>query len=242
MSYHTFFTMSTGLAKPISVPKGLHESIMSHVLEIERVMGIELERFPDKPGVPLRWNHWKEYGKELKDKEFCNLASKHNAWIIDLYKKIGFWAKKPFTVGKGNQDEGLNQRWPSGWEAETITPEQASVFWRALNPIQVPTERWSRDYYRKRMEVLYEVMRGRPTEGIEFDAAALKPKQAAEVINLFSEFLDKHDLRLDVPNGHDHLASSYDGGYKWCEKCGPVDPDDGACCRKRKCPIREEEE
>lgn len=62
------------------------------------------------------------------------------------------------------------------------------------------------------------------------------------MINLFAEFLDKHDLRLDCPNGHDTLKSSYDGGYTWCEKCGPVDENDlnfqAAHCPKRGCPIK----
>lgn len=87
---------------------------------------------------------------------------------------------------------------------------------------------------------LYEVMRGRKSEGVTFDEKALTPKQTAKVIILFSEFLDHHDIRLDVPNGRDQLASSTDGGYDWCEKCGAMDPDDVPDCRKRGCPLRKE--
>ena len=86
------------------------------------------------------------------------------------------------------------------------------------------------------MEVLYDVMRGNENEGITFGEKKLTPKQASAVVRLFSEFLDKHDRRLDVPNGHDYLASSYDGGYWWCEKCGAITYDDAESCGKRKCP------
>ena len=90
------------------------------------------------------------------------------------------------------------------------------------------------------MEHLYEVMRGRKSEGVTFGEKALTTKQAAAVINIFSPYLDHDDRRLDVPNGYDYLASSYDGGYDWCEKCGAMRPEDADACRKRKCPIRAE--
>lgn len=244
MSYHVFFSMSQGLSATCSVPKGLFKSIMARVLEIEKAMGIELERYPDKPGVPLRWNGFKPMGADLKDEEFCALASRHNRWIKELYEQVAFWFKNPFTIGKGHQDEGPNRAWPAGTRSEKITPKAAQKFWRALYPITIPVSRWSKDYYRERMEVIYEVMRGRTTEGITFEDKPLTIRQAAEVINLFSEFLDSADLRLDVPNGHDQLKASYDGGYTWCEKCGPVDEDDldGKIdgCRRRKCPIKAE--
>jgi len=72
------------------------------------------------------------------------------------------------------------------------------------------------------------------------DAKALTPKQAAMVIRIFEQWLDPADLRLDVPKGYDHLESSYDGGYVWCEKCGAVSPDEAYSCKKRGCPIRDE--
>ena len=56
-------------------------------------------------------------------------------------------------------------------------------------------------------------------------------------MNVFSTYLDGHDLRLDVPNGHDRLASSSDGGYDWCTRCGAMDPDEAGDCRKKACPL-----
>ena len=95
----------------------------------------------------------------------------------------------------------------------------------------------------EKMNHLYEVMRGRPDDGVSFDETPLTERQAAQVINIFSTYLDEHDMRLDVPRGHDYLASSYDGGYDWCEKCGcAVHPDDIGSCEKKKCPLREERE
>lgn len=91
------------------------------------------------------------------------------------------------------------------------------------------------------MGSLYEVMRGRPSEGITFDVKALTPAQAGAVIRLFEQFLDTHDVRLEVPHGYDHLASSLDGGYQWCNKCfRPMAPEDGAGCRRRKCPLADQ--
>jgi hypothetical protein len=114
----------------------------------------------------------------------------------------------------------------------------------------VPTERWTAEYYKERMDCLYAVMRGRETEGVSLDVKALTVKQAAAVARLFAEFLDPGDNRLDVPHGHDYLASSYDGGYYWCagEDAKPsgcyraVHPDDIGDCRRRKCPLKEEDE
>jgi hypothetical protein len=91
------------------------------------------------------------------------------------------------------------------------------------------------------MEHLYEVMRGRESNGVTFDVKPLTEKQAAQVINLFSEFLDPDDLRLNVPDGRDYLASSADGGYEWCDKCFKPIAEDDTSCRRRKCPLREED-
>ena len=72
------------------------------------------------------------------------------------------------------------------------------------------------------------------------DTDTISNPSLTDSFNIFSTFLDKDDRRLDVPKGYDYLASSYDGGYTWCEKCGAVLPEDADACRKRKCPIRAE--
>lgn len=220
MSYHTFFDFSVGLETPLKVPKGTLASIMDHVSNIESALGYETEQFLDNPP------DWKTtVPKEgVSDKTFCEEAEQHNRWVESLYHRFGEWYEKPVEDG------------------ETITPEDAGKFWHALTRINVPPRRWTGDYYRARMEALYEVMRGRETEGVSFDEKALTPKQAAAVIRLFEQYLDKHDLRLDVPKGCDYLASSSDGGYTWCEKCGPVTDEHVDECRKRGCPPKKEYE
>jgi hypothetical protein len=218
MSYKIFFMFSEGLSAPLNVPPGTHASIMHHVQHIESVLGLETEQYLDNPP------NWKStVPKEgVTDEVFCREAEEHNHWVQNLYTWFSDWSENPVSNG------------------EIITPEDAQKFWHALTMITVPPRRWTEDYYRARMETLYEVMRGRTTEGISFDEKALTPKQAAAVIRLFEPYLDSHDLRLDVPKGCDYLASSSDGGYVYCDKCGPVTEDHLRECKKRGCPVREE--
>lgn len=218
MSVHVFFDFSVGLSSPLRVPKGTLDSILAHVRRVENTFGLETTQYRDNPP------HWKSTSpsKKVTDEIYSSVAGEHNAWVRDLYRKFGEWSKSPVVGG------------------EELTPEKAKAFWHALTSIEVPPERWTDDHYRDRMEHLYEVMRGRESEGVTFDAKALTAKQAAAVILIFDQFLDPGDLRLDVPNGRDYLASSSDGGYDWCEKCGPMVWDDVGDCRKRGCPLLKE--
>lgn len=218
MSFHTFFDLASGLSGPLTVPKGTLAGIFQHVSEVESTFGLEAEQYRDNPP------HWKttKPTKAVSDQIYCNTASRHNTWVRQLYHSFGEWSKSPVDGG------------------EELTPEDAQKFWHALTGIDVPPGRWTGDYYRERMEHLYEVMRGRASEGVTFDAKALTPKQAAAVIRIFDQFLDPADLRLEVPNGHDFLAASSDGGYEWCEKCGPMIREDVPDCAKRRCPLRAE--
>jgi len=224
MSFHVFFDLSSGLSKPLLVPKGTLASILEHVRHVEATLGLETEQYLDNPP------HWKNCGWRLamregiSDETLCEEAEEHNAWIRWLYEKLGEWSENPPETG------------------EKITPEDANRFWHALERITVDPSRWTEKYYRARMEAVYEVMRGREAEGMTLDTKALTPQQAAAVVRLFEQWLDPGDLRLDVPKGYDYLASSVDGGYVFCEKCGPVHPDEAYSCRKRGCPIREEDD
>lgn len=218
MSFCVFFDLSVGLSEPIQVPKGTLDRILDHVRSVETVLGYETEQYLENP------RHWKNTKPAdiVTDEIFCEAAEEHNRFVRWLYDAIGEWQKTP----------------PA--ESETITIEDARQFWHGLRIIEVPAHRWTGDYYRARMEALYEAMRGREGEGILFDEKPLTPKQAAQVIILFSGFLDSDDLRLDVPKDCDHLASSSDGGYIWCERCGAVTESRATGCRKRKCPVRDE--
>lgn len=238
MSYHVFFDFSTGLSKRVRVPKGYKETLLKHVNEVEQTLKIKTEQYEKNPPYwDVRRNEW----KGISDKVLCETVSAHNTFVRRVYKEMGFWFKHPFLKGKGHADESVNRAWTTGWKSEWITPQEAQGFWRGLTTLTVPIWRWTPEYYIERMEHLYEVMRGRDNEGVSFDQKPLTVKQAAQVVNLFSEFLDNDDRRLDVPNGHDYLASSYDGGYVWCEKCGPAHPDDAYSCSRRKCPVMAEQ-
>lgn len=225
MSFQTFFSMTKGLTKPLMVPKGTLASILAHVDKVEDTLG--LKRTP-YGGNPVHWDHfdpaWRDGFPDVPDELLCKTVEHHNDWVRRLYVRTAAWSHSPVEDG------------------EALTPEAASRFWHALVELEVRPERWTCGYYRARMNHLYEVMRGRDDEGVSFDTKALTPKQAAAVIRIFDRYLERgSDLRLDVPHGHDHLASSYDGGYDWCGTCfRPMAPDD-VPCRRRKCPFREED-
>ena len=218
MTYHVFFSFSQGLSRPIKAEPGTLERILTHVGHVEKTLGYKTTQYMDNPPywestVPM---------DGVTNKVFCKTAEDHNNFVRWLYYRLAEWSENP----------------PDPFEE--ITPEDAKKFWHGLQMIEVPWTRWTRSYYIARMECLYEVMRGRESEGISFDAEALSPEQCAAVMNLFSQYLDDHDTRLDVPRGHDYLAASDDGGYEWCEKCGAVTYEDAMECGKKDCPLREE--
>lgn len=219
MSVHAFFELSQGLTKPMTVPKGTLAGIREHIAAVEAALGLEKTQYLKNPP------HWKTTKPKdgVTDEVLCRVAGGHNAWVRQLYADFATWSKTP-------------PKSPN----EVLRVKAARDFWHGLREIDVPAHRWTEEYYRERMEHLYDVMRGVKSEGVQFDQRALTPKQAGAVIRLFEEFLDPGDLRLEVPNGRDELRSSNDGGYDWCEKCGPVAGEDVELCRRRKCPLREE--
>lgn len=258
MSYRTFFMFAQGIAKPMRVPARTLEACRAHVERVTRVLGFTVET--DRGNNPPLWRGpdggiWLHPKEGVRNALFCKTVEQHNRWVRWFYEKLTAWSnlppdapltdvwRVPLYVHPGEDALALfpaekGKTPPS----EMLTPEDARTFWYGLQSLEVPIGRWTSDYYRARMEHLYEVMRGRENEGVTFDAKRLSPKQAAAVMNIFSTYVDPGDLRLDVPNGHDYLASSSDGGYEWCEKCGPAHPDDAQVCRRKACPIRDEEE
>ncbi|MDD5006625.1 MAG: hypothetical protein PHS33_09030 [Candidatus Omnitrophica bacterium] len=212
MAYNPFFDFTAGLAKTMKVPVGTKADIVKHIKTVESTLKIEREN-----------NHWERNGySTVSDEVLCEIAEEHNTWVIWFYNRLEAWAEKP----------------PKPFEK--MTKKDFKYYLPALVRVIVPPERWTRDYYRKRMEVLYEVMRSRECEGITFDEKALTTKQASQVINLFSEFLDVHDLRLAVPKDCDYLASLSEGEYEWCERCGAITYEHSLECRKHGCPLKKE--
>jgi len=225
MGYFTYFSFAAGLEKPIWVEKGAIQRMLDHVAEIEKALNLTREKYLDNP------EHWTRESKKfvgIDDDKLCAVVSRHNRYIRAFYDQLAECSKK----GKRPNTERL-------------TPKKAQEFWHALDELHVEPGRWSADYYREEMERIYEVMRGRETDGVSFNAKKpLTPEQADAVICLFSEFLDSHDIRLAVPVGHDRLASSYDGEYDWSSTCGAIDSDEfehhGSTCRKKDCDVRQQ--
>lgn len=217
MSYKVYFGFATALDKTLKVQKGTIQKMSEHIESVENVLQIKREKYLDNP------EHWAftDY-KDIDDNVLCQTAQNHNGEVRFFYDTLVSWTENP----------------PD--EFEELTNEEFQKLLPGLQFITVKPERWTGEYYTKRMNVLYDVMRGHEVEGITFGERKLTIKQAGAVIRLFSEFLDTDDRRLDVPNGHDYLASSYDGGYDWCEKCGAMTYEDAKRCNKRKCPLQKE--
>jgi hypothetical protein len=232
MSYHVFFSFSSGLAKPLHCPPGTLAGILGHIRHVEEVLHLKTEQYMEN--AP-HWVHRDRF-EGIDDAIVCETIQQHNDWVRSLHGKFAVWAQAP---AEGN---------------EVITAEDARKFWHGLELLEIEPDRWTGDYYRNRMDHLYEVLRGRDNEGVSLDEVKpLTQQQAAAVIGLFAPYLDNNDLRLDVPespgrgfNGMDYLASSADGGYEWCsgdhgEGCfKPIHTDHIGGCKRRKCPLREE--
>lgn len=226
MSFDVQFDFSTGLSQPLQVPKGTKVAYLKHVASIEETLG--LKRTKNTPESAPYWDHWdKAYRAgwpKVDDKLLCETIEAHNTWVRRVWDDFIRWTEGPVSDG------------------EVLTPEDAAEFWPGLTRLTVRPDRWTADYFRARMEAIYETMRGRQSEGMHFDAGKLTVKQAAAVIQLFDQYLDPSDLRLDVPHGRDYLASSYDGGYDWCGKCfRAIAPGDQYACWRRACELKEQD-
>jgi len=221
MSYRLMFDFTTGLAKPVMAPIGTKDRIIKHIEQVESVLGLKRMTVGEGEDACLAWDYWDERYRagfpDVDDKILCETVSDHNAWVRRLYDQLGGWFTAPVEDG------------------EIITPDDARAFWHGLRTLEVRPDRWTADYYRDRMEHVFEVMRGGESEGVSFDAKALTPAQAGAVVHLFETFLDRNDMRLECPKGHDRLASSDE--YDWCSRCGAVAQSDADNCRKRKCPV-----
>lgn len=210
--YFVYFDLSEGLSRSIVVEPGFIESVDEHIKVVERALGYCIVR--QLEDGRFLWRKILRPG--VSDDVLCDVARRHNDWVRHVYYRFDKWSESPPVDGV------------------ELTPERAAAFWPALEFIDVPVNQWSQGYYINRMEHLFDVMTGNESEGVTFGADALTPQQAGAVVVLFSEFLDSHDTRLDVPDGCDYLTDDYD----WCEKCGKcIDRDDMGCAEKG-CPVR----
>lgn len=224
MGYRAYFMFASGLSETIRVEMGTFQRMMEHVDEIESELGLERESHDNN------LSHWTSKSKRFEgipDEKVCLMVSKHNRYVRWFYDMLDARSKSPTNLTA----------------FENLTPKKAQQFWHALELLSVEPFRWTKDFYREEMDRLYEAMRGRETDGVSFNAKKpLTIEQADAVICLFSEYLDKYDIRLAVPRGHDSLASSYDGEYYWSSTCGAVAEDDieghARTCIKKDCDVR----
>ena len=250
MSYHVFFSFSTGLTKPMTVPKGTLERIKSEIALTEEILGLKRTPTYTPEGEKQRpgW-HWDKISESIfvtagdkvdtklpqwwlddraRDAKIERMASRvreHNSFVRRLYEELGEWSKKK----------------PSG-KCEKITPKQAQEFWGGLAEIELPRSLWPEEHFRDHMEHLFEVLTKGKSRGTCLDCKPLDLEQAGALIMLFEDALDEwgYDLRFSVPldenlKPYDFLATSNDGGYDWCSKCGPIlESDFHARCEK--CP------
>ena len=182
--YHVFFILSMGLAETLNVKAGHHQAILNHVATVEQRLGLA------RKDEVARW--MPTDFTDIDDEVLCYEAQKHNEWVREVYH---YWGSKP---------EG----------PELLTPEMAAEFWHALSFIRVPPRRWTEDYYEDQMTRVFDVMVKGEQDGVYFDADPISPRQAGQVIYLFSEFLDTHRLDLVVPHDYDYLTRSEE--LQWC--------------------------
>ena len=209
--YRTYFNFSSGLNQALTVRAGYYAELLEHVEKVETALHIEREQYLDNPA------HWKrtEY-ENVSDDVLCDWEVWHNFWVRGVYEYFG----------------EVSQNEPAG-DTEIITPEMAQEFWPALRMIYVPLGRWTAGHYVRKIDELFAVMTTGEHRGVSFDAPVLTPKQTHRVVRLFSNWMDKHGVRMELPRGRDYLVPSdecqwcvvhgdavlYEDGCEFCDGC-----------------------
>ncbi len=251
MSYHVFFSFSTSFSKPQRVPKGTLERILGRIKYTEETLGLKRTPTYTPEGEAQRpgW-YWREAPADMmtyagpkidtklpqwwladreRDARIANMAQAvrlHNDEVRWLYRVLNEWQKR---------------QWKRG-EAEKITVAQSVEFWGGLQTLDLPRELWDREHYTDHMEHLHELLTTGSSRGVLLDCKPFNAKQAGALIMLFEDAIDQwgFDARFSVPldahlKPYECIKSSYDGGYDWCSKCGPIHTDDFHA-RCRACP------
>lgn len=248
MSYHVFFSFSTSFSKDQRVAKGTLKRIWGRIDYTEKVLGLQRTPTYTPEGEAQRpgW-HWQSCGQamlatagpevdrtqpdwHLADRErdsridkMANAVRLHNEEVRTLYKDFVDWQKR---------------KWKKG-ASEIITVAQSVEFWGGLVMLDLPRDLWNREHYTDHMEHLHALLTTGSSRGVELDCKPFNAKQAGALIGLFEEEIDQwgFDARFEIPldahlKPYDCIKSSYDGGYDWCSKCGPINSDDfHARCR-----------
>jgi hypothetical protein len=256
MSYHVFFSFSTGLTNPIRVPTGTHVAILNRIAQTEDALGLKRELTYTPKGEPQRpgW-HWRDAGAQM----IAHLGARPQPVAPNDWSNIHAWeAQKDAICQTVRQHNDFVRRLYDTFAAkhkkdtETITPVEAVEFWGGLAILEVPQELWTRDHYKEHLRHIGRLLLDGEDEGVMLNCK-LTPKQAAAILNLIDCELDRaHDFDVRAALTLDsHLQQtggvgfSDDGGYDWCEHCGPIDTDSfharvRRCSRAKcgKCPLK----
>lgn len=242
MSYHVFFSFSTSFSETLRVPKGTLERIWGRIKYTEETLGLARtptytpEGEPQKPGwywgerekdmlsragsetdttLPQWWLADRERDARIAD--MANAVRLHNDEVRWLYRDLCEWEKR---------------KWKRG-EWEKITAAQSVEFWGGLTILELPWSLWNREHFTDHMEHLHALLTTGESRGTSLDCKPFNRKQAGALLMLFEDAIDQwgFDARFAIPldanlKPYDCIASSYDGGYDWCSKCGPIHTDD----------------
>lgn len=203
MTLHAiFFELSKGLSKKIKAPVGTYETLKAHIEQVTKTLELEIFEYDNNPP---RWKT-RTPPKHISNDVAGAAVFNHNRIIRKFYADLASWSQNPLQEG------------------EDLTPELMGEIWYGLSMLSLPYNRWSQDVYMEEMEALFDVMRGKGRQGIEFEAPPLTAEQAADVINLFSIYFDYADVRLTLPNEYDCLVAGED--VLWCPSHGAWHWDD----------------
>lgn len=206
---HIFFAFSEGLKQDIYVSKKTIEYVMHKVgLQMDTLDISDIAEIPDMSSLERFAEKHFEQGHR-GDEAICEFASEQCKLVEMAYDMVQKATPEPTTENTALLTQG---------DFKAILP--------MLKQVDVPIERWSKDYHRERMDEVYEILRGRPTDKVSWEIPPLTEEQAAGVVWLIDVVLgvDRHQNDLAVCKGQDHISDTNE--YHWCEKCGAVDYDD----------------
>jgi hypothetical protein len=263
MSYHVFFSFSTSFSKTQRVPKGTLERIWDRIKYTEETLGLKRELTYTPKGEPQRpgW-YWRTPAEDMLSKAGPKIDTTLQQWWMEDRKRDARIAAMANAVRLHNDEvrwlyrdlsEWQKRKWKRG-EAEHITVDQSVEFWGGLQILELPRELWDREHYTDHMEHLHELITTGSSRGVSLDCKPFNAKQAGALIMLFEDEIDQwgFDARFSIPldarlKPYDEIRSSYDGGYYWCSKCGPIHSDDfhercRVCphAKKGKCELKNE--
>lgn len=268
MPYHIFFGFATGLKETMTVPKGTLAELQRMVAMTEETL--ELKR--KKPRKQYAGDHttWlcseHELTKTMRRHQRRRKADTITwrdleAIVHEMERGITSWndyTRKFYgLLSACSEPDGWQKPTPyqSHKESEELTPETFKEYIGFLRQrIEWPREFWSREYWMDYLTHIWKVLGGDESRGIELGCEPLSFEQRKAMLWLIEGEQDQwgYDSRAEQPLDENDepcgdLASSYDGGYDYCDGpgCGrPYHPDYSlrkcnACPQKMKCGLRE---